>query len=442
MFGLFLPYLLAAQVPGTDTLRITADEAVARALSNGPEIARQRVAIERARAERQRVGNFLPSLPELDYSRSTDAPFQAKGEGDWEIGLSQEIEIAGEPFLRRSAADAEIARVELEVKSAEFAIRAEVRQTFARLVAAEVRLRLLDTLAGFARRLDTVAARLLDAEEISELDRNAVRIERGEVEIERLHALTAITDVQAEIAGLLGITGGIAVISVSSADVPQAGAFLDSMTTIESRLASGDESIFQGRPDWQALEREGERLRLERSLASRRWIPNIRLGLSLRSETSVLEGNDITGGSETVRSGFGTLRSDDMFLGFHVGVRVPLPLSGVYDIGRGDVAVVDAELAALEAQKRLLAARIRADVARAAGRLRNAARAVAIYTEHVQPFVRRNLELLERGYSAGELSATQVITQQEQFLRTGESLIEAQREFNEAQADFDRALGR
>jgi outer membrane protein, heavy metal efflux system len=423
-----------AQGPSPDTVRLTSQEAVARALVESPEIVRQRLAIDRARAERLRVSNFFPSLPEAEYSRTTDAPFNAKGEGEWEIGLTQEIEIGGQSFLRRNAAEAGVAQTELEVRAAELALRAEVRGAFARLAAAEARVHLLDTLVGFARRLDTIAGRLLGAEEISELDRNTVRIERGRAEIERLNAMTSVVDAQSDMAGLLGLPSGTIVTTTPSlADPSFVRSTLDTVSLIETQLAAGDESVMQRRPDWRAIERGRERLRLERSLAGRAWIPNIQLGLSLRNEI-VLDGEDISGGSEAIRN--------DKSLGFHIGMQVPLPLPGLYNFGSGDVAIADVEMASLDAERHVLVARVRADVARAAGRLRNAARAYEIYTVEIAPLVRRNLELLERGYVAGELGATQVITEQEQILRTGEALIEAELEFNEALADFDRAVGR
>lgn len=432
-----------AQGLGGDTVRLTSRDVATWALSEHPEVLRHRAGIDRARAERLRASNFFPSLPEAEYARMTDAPFHASGEGDWEIGITQEIEIGGQYFLRRDAAEAGVMQAELETRAVELAVRAELRTAFVRLIAAQARMSLLDTLVGFARRLDAVAARLLGAEEISELDRNAVRIERGRIEIERLNAATAASDVRSELARLLGLPSGSVVVALPAAiDSSLIRSLLDSVSVVETLLASGDESVLRRRPDWGAIEHARERLRLERSLASRRWIPSIRLGLRLRGETTVLDGEDITGGSDAVRTGFGQLRSDDRFLGFHVGVQIPLPLAGLYDVGRGDLAAADADAAALDAGRLALAARIRTDVVRAAGRLRNAAQAYAIYTREIAPLVRRNLELLERGYSAGELGSVQIISGQEQFLRSGETLIETEREFGEALADFDRAVAR
>ena len=91
---------------------------------------------------------------------------------------------------------------------------------------------------------------------------------------------------------------------------------------------------------------------------------------------------------------------------------------------------------------RVLATRIRADVARAAARLRPAAEALALYRREIAPLITRNLELLERGYRAGELGATELIPQQQQFAGAAEALIQAELEFNEAYAEFERALGR
>ena len=108
---------------------------------------------------------------------------------------------------------------------------------------------------------------------------------------------------------------------------------------------------------------------------------------------------------------------------------------------RGERAVAETELLAINAERARIVARIRADLARSAARLRSAASAVLLYTTEITPLVRRNLELLERGYAAGELSATEVVTQRDRLVRSTEAMIEAQQNYAEALAEFKRAMG-
>lgn len=432
-FLISMPWRASAQVPGSDTLRLTVAETIARAVSTSPLLARERFEIQRSQAERFSSGAFFPELPELEYRQATDAPFANEGEGTWEVGIAQEIELAGQFFLRREFADRGVAGAELRLRAIELDTRANARIAYADLVAAEARLRLLDTLVEFARRLDTVSARLLAAEEISELERNSIGIERGRSEIELLNAIGNIAVARAELATLVRAEPGVIVSSATTGiDASQMRAVMESADAIEASLAAGDTVVFTRRPDWQALDMARQRAGFARQLGSRQLIPNLRLGLSLESETRP----DVTGSSELPVQ----LRTD-RFLGFNVGVKIPLPISGLYDIGQGAIAVADAEIAIAQAEQRVLENRIRSDVARAAARLRPAALALDLYTRTIAPRIARNLELLERGYRAGELSATELITQQLQFARVGEASIEAEREYNKAFAEFERALG-
>jgi cobalt-zinc-cadmium efflux system outer membrane protein len=436
------PAVVAAQVPGEDTLRISIDDAAARAVAVSPELARERLEIDRARAERLERGAFFPELPELDYRQTTDAPFAGEGEGGWELGLTQEIELGGQSFLRRQAGDLGVVAAELRVRSAELSVRAEAREAFARLAAAEVRLRLVDSLTVFARRLDTVAGRLLAAEEISELERNAVRIERGRRDVERLRAEAEVAAARTELGALIAVPPRMTITTLPTSPVAErVRAALVQIERVEAAIASGDSMFIVARPDWQALERLRERASLERTIASRRGIPNVAVGVGLESEASASHAHQVAAAGESAVTGASPTERDLLFA-FNLGIRLPLPIPGLYDIGQGEVAIAESEYAIAVAEQRVLEYRIRTEVARAAARLRPAAQALDLYAREIAPLIGRNLELLERGYRAGELSATEVIAQQQQFASAGEALIEAELEFNEAYAQFERALGR
>jgi cobalt-zinc-cadmium efflux system outer membrane protein len=429
---------------GSDTLMLTSDDAVARVLAAGPGVLRARGLAARARAERLRREPILPALPDLELARETDAPFEGKGEGSWEVGLSQRIEIAGRGSLAREGADAEIAKAELDARSEELALRAGTRRAFAALVAAEDRARLAERLLGFATRLDTAAARLLSAGEISELDRNAIKVERGTAAIERANAAGALAVARADLAALLGAPRGRVLFAVhdplSTTDSARA-VTLALVAEAEASLASGSDTLATRRPEWLATERELERLRIERSIAGRAWAPEIIVGASVKSDRLLLGGDDLRG-SDLVRGGFYGIDKRETLLGVKLGLSLPLPIGGLYDLGAGDAAVADAEMTAIEADRAGIVSAVRADIERSAARLRAASEAVELYERDVAPVVDRNMELLERGYVGGELSASQVIAGEQQLARVEEAAIDARREYHDALAEFERAIGR
>jgi cobalt-zinc-cadmium efflux system outer membrane protein len=433
---------LAAQ--GSDTLRLTSDDAVARVLAAGPGLLRATGRITRAHAERLRSASLLPSLPDLELLRETDAPFEGKGEGGWEVGLSQRIEIAGRRELAREGADAAVDKAVLDARSEELALRAEARRAFAALVAAEDRARLADRLLGFATRLDTAAARLLSAGEISELDRNAIRVERGTAAIERVNAAGALAVARADLAAMLGLSRRVVLVPIrdplSTTDSAR-NATLALVAEAEASLASGSDTLATRRPEWLATERELERLQAERSIAARAWVPDITVGASVKSDRLLLDGDDLRG-SDLVRGGFYGIDKRETLLGVKLGLALPLPIGGLYDLGAADAAVADAEMTAVETERVGIISTARADIERSAARLRAASEAIGLYERDVVPVVDRNMELLERGYVGGELSASQIIAGEQQLARVEEAAIDARREYHDALAEFERAIGR
>lgn len=421
---------LQGQTRGLDSLFLTSDEAVDRALSGNPELLRERVRIARARAELSRAP-FFPERPELEAALSSDAPFRNEGEGEWELFVSQEFEIGGQYFLRRSVAEATVVQTEYEIKAVELALRADTRTAYARLVAAESRLRLLDTLRAFAGRLDTLAAQLLAAQEISELDRNLVRIERAQAEMERSTAASDLFAARVELGRLTGTGTGIVIAAPPESLRPPSRGTIDSIARIVAAVEADSALFLSQRPDWQALESARRRAGLERDLANRVWLPRVKLGVGVLSETTAETG-----------PGDATVLSSDRFLGLTLGIGIPLPFSGLYDLGEADRAVADAEVLAIDAEQRIIRSRIRADIDGALGRLELALAAYTTYVREIEPLVARNIELLERGYAGGELSAVEVVTQQERLLRAADGLIEARLAYEIALADVERATAR
>lgn len=427
-----------AQPTALDTLRLTSDEAVARARNTGIDAERLRLRIARARTGEAATGGFFPSFPELEFERRTDGPFSARGDGGWGIHLTQEIEIAGRYGLRRDAARASADVAELTARGEERELRAEVRIAHARLVAAQETVRLTEGLAELAGRLSDAATRGLAAGEIAELDRNTIAIELGRATLERADARRALDDARIELGLLIGLRSD----AVIEAVAPARGAgeqVLAEARRADSLLASGGDALVATRPDMQAFARERERIGAERALATSKWLPNLRLGAGITSDATSFGVDDLSA-TEPVRSGFQGLHASDKMFEVRVGIGVPLPLGRLYDLGAGDRAVLDVDAALIDADSAALAARVRADLRRAVAGVRSAAAALAAYETDIAPLIERNTALLERGVAAGELGSMQVVAQGMQLLRVGEAAIAARLAFAVATAELERAI--
>jgi outer membrane protein TolC len=429
-----------------DTLRLTLDEAVDRAMRTSPALALERRSIDRAAASRLASGGFFPAYPSLEFEGESDAPFRNEGEVGWGLKFNQEIDLSGSSALRRDEADVAIAEANLNVRSAELLLRRDVVVAFARVVAVEDHLASFSGLLSLARRLDSLADQSLTVGEISELDRNTIRIERIGVEVEYVDLEGELESRRLVLQSLVGLPPNLLPVTVGPRSLGQQALsqprrrHIDSLLRVDpSAIAGGNDGLLAKRPELQALERERERADLRRSLALGRRLPGLTLGVGYRTATSVLDGGDIQG-SESIRAGFGRAVSTGSTLGLHAAITLPLPFSSLYDRGDGDVAIAEAERAAVDAKYRLLLARFANELQGAQSRARTALSKLAIFGESLEPLVRRNIDLLERGYSGGELDASEVVIRQESMLRAMRARIDAQLELDEALADLEFIL--
>ncbi len=439
----FLLACMCAAAQEADTLRLGEADAVARATASAPALARSEAALRRAGAEHTKAGTILPAPAELEYSTSSDAPFEARGDGGWELSLTQEFEIGGQRSLRRAAAGAGIERAEQERLAVIAVLREEARVAFARLIEAEDRLALADTMLHLATAMDDAAERLYAAGERSELDRNTVRIDRAQTATRRLMAEADRLQAQAELMRLIGAPPAKTIVTIRDGRLEPAA--MDSVSRrVHEALAlsaAGDDAPFAARPDLLALRSDSAKAAAELALGGRRWIPNLRLGALLRGDHVSFAESDITpadAGPSPIRR----IASSDKSFGVRVGLSLPIPIAGLYDIGSGDIERAEADLAGIAAEREIVRSAAFAELSAVAARLQASADAVRLYRADTEPLARRNRELLERGYREGELAAMQVITQKQQLAQAVETSIAAEREYREACAKFDRILGR
>lgn len=364
--GVLLNVVLAhAQAQGqappgypVDTIRLTLPEARARAVRLNPELQTARPDLDVARGEFRQAGLLSRSNPSLDLL--------TRGIGA-EIGVSQELEIAGQRGARRTAARAGLERASVSITDVARTILGEVDRLFYRFAAADRQAILADEVLALNQRLLDVSQRKVQAGEISRLELNLATIELGRSQSRALAARRAREELGSELRRLLGLepTAPIAPV-IDSVVVPVSALSLDSLTAVATSR----------RPDLAARAAAVDQANAQVTVARREGFPN----LVLRVASERLE---VTGVRE-LRPGFG----------------LTLPL---FNRNQGEVQSRRAAALQAELARATLAARVRSEVSRALASYRSAAGETRVLETTVLTPARENRGLLEIAYREGKI---------------------------------------
>ena len=365
---------------------LTFDRAIALALERSPQLQSQSAELRRAEAELlgSRVYPFNPVI-EASQARRDDGQEQTH---DREVGISQEVEIAGQRGKRIAAASGSLDVIRLRVSRARQELAANVGEAFVLALQA----RELEELARFeqeiARSLAEFEQRRLDAGAGTLVDLNLARAAEGRAQRRVELAIAAETAARATVAERIGL---------SPADLPGLEGELPESWPNAAPLQDLEIRAIDQRQDLAALKIEIEtsaaRLRLEQSLAA----PNLVLGLAT--------------GREADREDLDTVVA---------GVTIPL-----FNRTQGGIATARANQESAAADLALATLALRSEVATAASRYHATTRALAVFRETVAGTLDENLELVQKSFASGKLRGSEVLVFRREFVDSRRELIEA-----------------
>lgn len=377
-----------------DTIELTLAEAQRLARNQNPTLLAERLATGVARGELRQARAFAPN-PELEFQPDVEFDRQpglrARGTvSHYELGLTQEIEWAGQRGLRIRAAEHELDRARQTVSDAERTTHAEVTGAYYEAYAARRQLDVTrDLLQSNERLLEAVHAQLLEGG-LSGLEVSLAEIEVGRA---RGRLLASMRESQA---------ADIALKRLAGLTPEQPIQLSDQLPSVPEPESVSRESLLQlaleRRPDLAAREaavREAEALR---ALAGRETIPNVRI--------SALAARSTDGGKPW----------------FGVAFALPVPL---WNWNRGEVAARAAvvDRAGLERQATELA--VRAQVEEAYGAYLSAAEEERVYQTTVLQPAGETQQRLEIAFRAGKLNLSAVLLLRNQLLEAETGYWEA-----------------
>lgn len=356
-----------------------------RAIQVSPRIAAATGAVRAPAGRRAESFWPFPENPTLEYGRVRRRGAATTFDREW--ALSQEVEVAGQWAVRRSAASAEVRSAEARILDARRIVALEARRAWITLAIAEKRAALTDTSAQFAERISQLAKRLFDAGEANRLELNAAVLEaaraRSSAERARAQSDAAATD----LARVLALPAGSSPQAAAPPPLPTGVLPPDSML---QHLAAAR------RPD--LLAAQEFRIGAARSLTAARMglIPNL-----------------------TVAAIGGREAATDAMFGFSVGVRIPL-----FHRQQAGVGAAEADRSAAEAEQTATSRMVVSEVSTALAQFSRARLAERRFANEVLRSANENVMLTERALTEGEVDLTSVLV-----LRT--TAVSAQLEYLE-----------
>jgi cobalt-zinc-cadmium efflux system outer membrane protein len=402
----FIAALLACCVAGLTT-RTFAQQSVdfAAALelarTNNPDwrAAQQEVEIARGKLTTARL--IIPFNPVLE---GNGGPRAIPGEGkhaDYGVGLSMELEVAGQRGLRVAEAERNLQRAEAAYRDFARTFTTKLARAFYQALVARERLTLLTRVEDLNRRLFDVTQIRFRAGDVSGLETNVAAVRYGRARKDTLDGRRELTQALLELRRLVGVEE----LTIPAGELP----------VIPSPVSPGEllERARAHRPDLAAKLRELERAEAEISLRRREIFPNPSVGVSF------------------TREGTG----DRIVLG---SLAIPLP---IFNRRQGELESLEARRIQARAELLGLEKKIRKEVDQALNQWTSASESFQLFQREIIERTEENFKLLEAAYRERKIDFPQVLVMENDLIAANLSYLDTTMALREAAIKLQEVAG-
>lgn len=388
---------------------LTIESALAMAQRNSPELRKAIASLEAAKGEITDANSPLFNNPTINLeggSRKLYDPSNSDSRrSEWNTGVAQTFELAGQQSLRRQTANAKLTALQQEIDEVRHRVNAEVEERFVQVLALQKRIETEQHTLELTERNTGLIGKRVEAGEDSKLDGNLaiVETERARNQINLLQeqltrALTALS----------------ATLQLPEQQLPTVIGELQppaTIYTLDNLLAS-----VANRPALKALSWREQSARSNLDLERAVRTPDLTVSLNYGRDA-------VVGGQDTVTT---------------LGFSLPIPLfrRNAAGIGRATTELNQAEI-----EKNALTRDARASVIASWQRRLSLQDRVQRLTTTVYPKLEENLKLSQIAFKNGEIALPQLLLVQRQVVDAQRDLIEAQLDLRLTQIELEYAAG-
>ena len=355
---------------------LSLESAVQTALMANRDLVAARFAVHKAEGRLRQAG-LLPN-PEIEFNGFSDFVSSTDGEGEFVVGLHQELPLTSRLSISREISRVGVAEALREVRNYERLLISRVQALYVRAQAARVRAGAAGTAKFDAAKSAELAATRLLAGQGTLAESALARVEEQRWGTVATSAATEGETLLLDLKTALGMSAGESLVLSQSLE--------SVLQTLQSRA---NQSLTFSRPDVELALLELDRAGAETRLAKASAWEGIRVGVEYMQDRGV----DAPGGIDT---------------GYFLGVKVSLPLP-VWDQKKGEIQTSQAT----EEQR---AARVRALELEVANGLAAARRRVALldtqwrrYGSDTQPVIDGAGREMTQGFEEGRVDARDLL---------------------------------
>jgi cobalt-zinc-cadmium efflux system outer membrane protein len=396
--------LLPAFSYGQESRALSLSEALTLARERNHELLAARQELEIARGRLVKAEYPSQFNPELGGSVARrDFADRSGGSTDFDVTLSQELEVAGQRGKRIAEASRNLDKVTQQVKDRERVTLSQVKEAFYRSVYLNQRLALFREVETLNRRLRDTAVARFQAGDIPKMEANVAEVRLGQARKETLVAARDYHNALRELERLVGLepTGHL---------VP------DGQLAVQPQTFQSDQLLqlaLEHRPDLQAAKLEQQRVAAETALTRRLSLPNLTVQGFYREEEG---GETITGGA----------------------LSFPLPL---FDRKQAELTELAGRASQARYELQSAELRVRQEVGDALRSYEAAKETVEVFEQAVLERATENFRLMEISYREGKIGLLDALMVQDDMVKAQSSYVDTLWDYWQARTALERAVG-
>ncbi|WP_447971277.1 TolC family protein [Nitrospira sp. M1] len=386
---------------------LSIDQAVEIALETNPDLLATRQELEVARGRKVNAflfNRFNPTVNGQIWNRKNPGSGNVT---DSQVGLSQEIEIAGQRGLRREEAIRNVFRVEAQVKNRERLITGQVKRVFVQTLALKKVLQLRKKIETLNQRIRDASQARFKAGVIPIMEYNLAEIRYGQARKETFVAEAAFQNSLVALRRLLGWK------TIRAIELK--GQLKNSVKVVSLpkllQLAQAQ------RPDLLMAKREVSRVEAAIDLTRRLILPNPTFQGFYSTETEGPEG------ASTLLGG---------------GITIPFP---IFDRNQGELVTQGGKLNQGRHQIVSVTRTIEQEVKTAFQGYQAARQSLEVFEAEVLERIDQNFRFIEIAYREGKIGLLQLIVVQDDLITAQLSYVDSLGEFRTAEVNLEQAVG-
>lgn len=342
-----------------------------------------------------------------------------------QIALSQDVVTAGKRGLKVDIAKAQLTLTQFQVDQLRWDIRAQVREAYAGLVAAQQSLDNLDIQSRLLDRLVEIATKRFRAGAAPRSELFQAKLARDQLESQKNQVIAKSEQSTYTMNSLLGNTmppyfepleKGVLRIRLQKTDLAP-----DLNFSIPSRETLFAKALLS-RPDLRATNQQKEIAQRQLRLTKRQRIPdvNVQAGYLVAPMPPLPDGNVVW-----LNGGFLQLTFD-----------LPIYHNQGIEIKRAQTVIQQTDLQIRDAQRQA-----KLEIDRSYSELTAARKNIALYEDNLIPSARASLQLAQRSYEVGKTPLANVVLAQQAAQQVLGNYLDAVIDYQGAWGNLERAVG-